>query len=111
MIITNKSSLGSKPTTQDYMDSMLHAGKYEYMEDLQTPSSRVPTTSVAPPTTSWDVINTPLNVDEWHCMLKEHPDSEYAEYLLQGMTEGLTITSTTVKVQSEIWNQHSTTLK
>ena len=83
--------LGRKVTTQDYMDGMLLAGKYIYMEDLQTLSSRVPSSSTNSPPTTWYAINTPLRVDEWQQQLKEHPDPEFAEYLLRGMTEGFCI--------------------
>ena len=63
-----------------------------YMEDLRTLSNRVPpSTSGATPPPSWGAINTPLVVDEWRRQLVEHPDRDFAQYLLRGITEGFRI--------------------
>jgi hypothetical protein len=74
------------------MDSMVQAGKYLYIEDLQTLAGRVPSpiANILPPS-SWYTINTPLKIDEWRQQLKGHPDPDFVEYLLQGMTEGFHI--------------------
>lgn len=74
------------------MDSMVQEGKYLYIEDLQVLAGRVPSpiANILPPS-SWHTINTPLRIDEWRQQLKGHPDPDFVEYLLQGMTEGFRI--------------------
>ena len=83
-------TIGQKPTAQEYMSGMLLEGKYVYMEDLRTLSSRTPLS----PTTSlkdWYTINTPLRINEWRLQLKEHPDPDFVAYILRGITEGFRI--------------------
>ena len=70
---------------------MLQAGEYAYMEHLRAISSRVPSTPTSFPHTTFSAINTPLIVDEWRHQLSEHPDAEFTDYLVRGMTEGFRI--------------------
>ena len=83
--------IGQKPTAQEYMSGMLLAGKYVYMEDLQTLANRIPLSSTTSPPKDWYTINTPLKIDEWRRQLREHPDPDFVEYILRGITEGFRI--------------------
>ena len=83
--------IGQKPTAQEYMSGMLLAGKYVYMEDLWTLVNRIPLSSTTSPPRDWYTINTPLKIDEWRQQLREHPDPDFVDYILQGITEGFRI--------------------
>ena len=66
-------------------DYMIRAGKYVYMEDLRMLSSCIAPT---PAPAALKGINTPLKREAWQVHLSQHPDKEFAGYLLQGIEHG-----------------------
>ena len=62
---------------------------YKYMEDLKAlESNGWPKISVPE---VLQQIRTPLNVFEWEKCLRTHPDKEFSEYIIQGLTQGFRI--------------------
>ena len=82
--------IGHDYSAKVYTDGMLLAGKCAYMDHLRALSSQSPPFPSHLPL-SLCAINTPLVVDEWRLQLRDHPDAEFVEYLLRGMTEGFHI--------------------
>lgn len=62
-------------------------GRYRYMAQLQQLDS---TSNVPVPITDPRLapITTPLNIGAWSQCLKYHPDRQFAEYILRGISEG-----------------------
>ncbi len=60
-------------------------GRYSYMADLRTLESKV---SPRPCSPQLAQVNTPLRAGKWESMLQDHPDQEFAQYLVKGIKEG-----------------------
>ncbi len=59
-----------------------------YMTDLRILESKVSPWPCSPQLVQ---VNTPLKADKWESMLWDHPDQEFARYLVQGIKEGFHI--------------------
>lgn len=80
-------------TAGSYMgvgDELLDAsGKYIYMTELRgLDALRSPVTCVPEEIA---VVDTPLNLEAWKVELRDHPDKEYVQYLLDGISGGFRI--------------------
>ena len=67
-----------------------HRG-YAYTRDLLELESRRAVCSLADIPAELQWIRTPLQVHEWERSLRVHPDREFCQFLLRGMTEGFRI--------------------
>lgn len=69
----------------------LHLGCYPYTEDL------VQLDSCRPKPRRWSVeerlsgVFTPLNLPQWESMLKYHRDSQYVDFILNGIKDGFRV--------------------
>ena len=67
-----------------------NAGEYKYTKDLLQLDGCRPICDITPP--SWlTEVKTPLRVHAWAAALQSHPDTEFKEYLLQGIRSGFRI--------------------
>ena len=101
-----------------YSNPHAHTDKpcYTYTADLLALASH---TNPAPPTLPHQlaVITTPLNHDAWELWLNYHPDTAYANYILDGITNGFRIgfsyidhTCTSCKCNHPSANKHPTVI-
>ena len=73
---------------------MSSVGKYSYMEDLRKLDSCRPVPSVAASASlpsEWWRINTPLKWVKWEFFLRDHPDRDFARYIIEGLRNGFRI--------------------
>ena len=66
------------------------SGKYIYMLELRRLDALRPLVLPELPA-AITVVTTPLKLEAWEAELREHPDREYAQYLLDGIKEGFRI--------------------
>ena len=72
------------------MESTLLAGRYVYLNDLRVLSQRPPSLRQPLPSMLCEV-HTPLDIAEWRSQLCWHPDREFCQYLIDGLTDGFRI--------------------
>ncbi len=75
-------SVGSYVGT--WIDGSVVLGHYSYMDVLRTLEGMV---STLPCSSQLSKVNTPLEAGQWESMLRDHPDREFAEYLVRGVRE------------------------
>ena len=84
-----RSSATAAPTLSHSLCNVKQ-GKYVYMEDLQGLESTQSSPPAAPPRTLQHIVS-PLRVEVWEEYLSKHPDPTFAQYLLQGLSQGFRI--------------------
>ncbi len=72
------------------IEEVFQAGRYVYMEDLKTLASRKQKGGRAVPP-QLQAIHTPLRCSSWQHYLRNHPDSEFVAFLLDGISNGFRI--------------------
>jgi hypothetical protein len=86
------------------MEVSMASGHYIYMQDLRALDQCVPQ-EVVPLPAALCRVQTPLVGREWQAELSHHPDREYMQYIISGITSGfeldLIILTTTATVQNE----------
>ena len=67
-------------------------GHYVYMDQLEVLDSKKPGPELQAmlPIISWNV-HTPLNLEQWIRELLDHPDTSFANYILDGICRGFRI--------------------
>ena len=66
-------------------------GEYAYTRDLLRLDSRRASTTLAEIPMELQRVQTPLRVREWERSLVAHPDKEFCNYLVRGITEGFRV--------------------
>lgn len=72
------------------MESMLLVGRYVYYEDLRA-LNRHSLSSQQPLPSALCKIHTLLVTNQWTAQLHQHPDQDYCQYLISGITNGFRI--------------------
>ena len=65
-------------------------GHYRHTQDLLALESHQPPTKEATPI-ALTQITTPLNSEAWQACLQDHPDKDFANYILKGISQGFHI--------------------
>ena len=63
-------------------------GQYIYTTDVLTLNSKHPTTEADSHITE---VKTPLKFSAWQACLRNHPDADFAQYILNGLQHGFHI--------------------
>ncbi len=71
-----------------WIDGGVVLGRYSYMADLRILENKVSPWPCSPQLAQ---VNTPLRAGRWESMLQDHPDQEFARYLVRGIKEGFHI--------------------
>ena len=80
------------PRCEALLRGMVKDGHYVYMDQLEVLDSKKPGPGLQAmlPIISWDV-HTPLNLEQWIRELSDHPDTSFANYILDGIHRGFRI--------------------
>ena len=91
-VIQSDLSLLSIPGVKLFSRGMVKDGHYVYMDQLEVLDSKKAWIRDAKmlPIISWDV-HTPLNIEQWIQELSDHPDTSFANYILDGIHRGFRI--------------------
>ena len=76
--------------TAELVESASELGRYTYMRDLRIMSQRMPVWPTPLPE-KLTKVTTPLKACVWRSELADHPDGEFADYLLEGIQHGFRI--------------------
>ena len=71
-------------------DTLDETGRYIYMKSLRELDACRPIDPVAVPP-QVQVIATPLRIESWRAELRQHPDQEFAQFLVRGLERGFRI--------------------